>query len=84
MIHRQGLCLKLFNNMPKLTVQSTSIVSYYVVQYFKGQKVIAQWRWNVPNEQICGICQLPYESGCSICQAGGDSCPLCTLVGLSR
>jgi anaphase-promoting complex subunit 11 len=46
---------------------------------------VAQWKWDVGNnnddaadeeEDVCGICRVPYEACCPACKMPGDDCPL--------
>ncbi|KAI3635736.1 hypothetical protein MIR68_006374 [Amoeboaphelidium protococcarum] len=45
----------------------------------KNWNAVAKWKWDVPNEDICGICRSPYDSACPQCRFPGDDCPL--IVG---
>lgn len=38
---------------------------------------VAAWRWDMPDDDVCGICRNPYDSTCSKCKFPGDECPLC-------
>ena len=40
---------------------------------------VAAWRWDMPDDDVCGICRNPYDSTCSKCKFPGDECPLCKL-----
>ncbi|TFY59303.1 hypothetical protein EVG20_g7839 [Dentipellis fragilis] len=50
----------------------------------KHWHAIAQWQWDTgkPEEQgdaeedVCGICRVPYEGCCPSCKVPGDDCPL--------
>ena len=37
---------------------------------------VAIWKWNVPDEDVCGICRNPFEACCPECKVPGDDCPL--------
>ncbi|KAH9868506.1 hypothetical protein J1614_007578 [Plenodomus biglobosus] len=37
---------------------------------------VAAWRWDLPEDDVCGICRNPYDSTCSKCKFPGDECPL--------
>jgi hypothetical protein len=39
---------------------------------------VAAWRWDMPDDDVCGICRNPYDSTCSKCKFPGDECPLRT------
>jgi len=36
---------------------------------------VGVWKWNVQNEEVCGICRMSYESCCPDCKFPGDDCP---------
>lgn len=38
---------------------------------------IATWRWDVPEEDVCGICQIHYDGTCPSCKYPGDDCSVC-------
>lgn len=46
---------------------------------------IARWRWDTGAEtednedDVCGICRVPYEGCCPSCKMPGDDCPLSEL-----
>ncbi|KAH7563276.1 Anaphasehypothetical proteinpromoting complex subunit 11 [Bipolaris maydis] len=37
---------------------------------------VAAWHWDMPDDDVCGICRNPYDSTCSKCKFPGDECPL--------
>jgi anaphase-promoting complex subunit 11 len=37
---------------------------------------VAAWRWDMPEDDVCGICRNPYDSTCSQCRYPGEECPL--------
>jgi anaphase-promoting complex subunit 11 len=43
----------------------------------KEWNAVAAWRWDMPDDDVCGICRNPYDSTCSKCKFPGDECPLC-------
>ena len=43
----------------------------------KSWNAVAAWRWDMPEDDMCGICRNPYDSTCSKCKYPGDECPLC-------
>lgn len=45
----------------------------------KSWNAVAAWRWDMPEDDMCGICRNPYDSTCSKCRFPGDECPLCKL-----
>ena len=50
----------------------------------KQWHAIAQWQWDTgkmdengdPEEDVCGICRVPFEGCCPTCKVPGDDCPL--------
>lgn len=38
---------------------------------------VAIWKWNVKDD-ICGICQEPFDACAPNCKFPGDECPPCT------
>ncbi|ODQ57156.1 hypothetical protein WICANDRAFT_36554 [Wickerhamomyces anomalus NRRL Y-366-8] len=46
----------------------------------KNWKGVAVWSWDVPNEEVCGICRVSFDATCSACKYPGDECPL--VVGV--
>ncbi|KAL1759030.1 anaphase-promoting complex subunit 11 RING-H2 finger-domain-containing protein, partial [Schizophyllum commune] len=45
----------------------------------KNWHAVAQWRWDIGNDDseddVCGICRVPYEGCCPACKMPGDDCP---------
>ncbi|CAJ0921542.1 10771_t:CDS:1, partial [Entrophospora sp. SA101] len=37
---------------------------------------VAYWRWDVSNEEVCGICRNLFDGCCPTCRIPGDDCPL--------
>lgn len=42
----------------------------------KQWNAVAAWRWDMPEDDMCGICRNPYDSTCTACKFPGDECPL--------
>jgi len=50
----------------------------------KRWHAIAQWQWDTgktddngdAEEDVCGICRIPFEGCCPTCKVPGDDCPL--------
>ena len=49
----------------------------------KEWHAVAAWRWQMPEDDVCGICRNPYDSTCSKCKFPGDDCPLRMLLSTS-
>ena len=58
----------------------------------KQWHAIAQWQWDTgktdengdPEEDVCGICRVPFEGCCPTCRVPGDDCPLSRSLVPSR
>ena len=37
---------------------------------------VATWKWNVKDEEACGICRMAFDGCCPDCKMPGDDCPL--------
>lgn len=37
---------------------------------------IYTWAWQVPDDELCGICRISFDGTCPNCLLPGDSCPL--------
>ena len=33
------------------------------------------WRWDIPEDEVCGICRVEFERCCPSCKTPGDDCP---------
>jgi hypothetical protein len=42
--------------------------------------VVAAWKWDVKDEENCGICRMAYDGCCPDCKVPGDDCPLGMIV----
>ena len=38
---------------------------------------VATWRWDLPEDDVCGICQNQFDGTCPTCRYPGDTCSLC-------
>lgn len=43
----------------------------------KEWNAVASWRWNMPEDEVCGICRVQFDGTCPTCKFPGDDCPLC-------
>jgi hypothetical protein len=41
---------------------------------------VAKWKWEVADEEVCGICRMPYEACCPGVKYPGDDCPPGKLI----
>ncbi|CCU82705.1 RING finger domain protein/Anaphase-promoting complex subunit 11 [Blumeria hordei DH14] len=37
---------------------------------------VATWRWDIPDDDVCGICQAHFDGTCPTCKYPGDDCEL--------
>jgi len=37
---------------------------------------VAAWRWDLPEDDACGICRVQYDGTCPKCKFPGDDCPI--------
>lgn len=37
---------------------------------------VAAWRWDMPSDDLCGICRVPFDGTCPKCKYPGDDCTL--------
>ena len=45
---------------------------------------VATWRWDIPDDDVCGICQIDFDGTCPTCKYPGDDCSLCMYYGIPR
>ena len=45
----------------------------------KKWHAVATWRWDMPEDEVCGICRVQFDGTCPTCKYPGDDCTL--LVG---
>ena len=37
---------------------------------------VATWKWDMPEDEVCGICRVQFDGTCPTCKYPGDDCPL--------
>ncbi|KAJ5605265.1 hypothetical protein N7510_010419 [Penicillium lagena] len=42
----------------------------------KEWNAIATWHWDMPEDDVCGICRVQFDSTCPTCKFPGDDCSL--------
>ncbi|KAI1759977.1 RING/U-box [Hypoxylon sp. FL1150] len=42
----------------------------------KQWDAVASWRWDLPEDDVCGICQVHFDGTCPTCKYPGDDCSL--------
>ncbi|PCG96066.1 Zinc finger, RING-type [Penicillium occitanis (nom. inval.)] len=45
----------------------------------KEWNAVASWRWDMPEDEVCGICRVQFDGTCPTCKFPGDDCSL--LIG---
>jgi hypothetical protein len=43
----------------------------------KEWNAVATWRWDMPEDDVCGICRVQFDGTCPTCKFPGDDCSLC-------
>lgn len=43
----------------------------------KEWNAVASWRWDMPEDEVCGICRVQFDGTCPTCKFPGDDCSLC-------
>ena len=41
---------------------------------------VATWRWDMPEDDVCGICRVQFDGTCPTCKYPGDHCTLCMFT----
>ena len=44
---------------------------------------VASWRWDMPEDDVCGICRVQFDGTCPTCKYPGDDCTLCVSSSVS-
>ncbi len=42
----------------------------------KEWNAVASWRWDMPEDDVCGICRVQFDGTCPTCKFPGDDCTL--------
>lgn len=50
----------------------------------KEWNTVATWQWDIPEDDVCGICQVHFDGTCPTCKYPGDDCSLCTRNASSQ
>ncbi|GAQ05508.1 hypothetical protein ALT_2829 [Aspergillus lentulus] len=45
----------------------------------KEWNAVATWRWDMPEDDVCGICRVQFDGTCPTCKFPGDDCSLCQI-----
>ena len=49
----------------------------------KEWNAVATWRWDMPEDDVCGICRVQFDGTCPTCKYPGDDCALCSFYRLA-
>lgn len=47
----------------------------------KKWNAVATWRWDIAEDDVCGICQVDFDGTCPTCKYPGDDCKLREFLG---
>lgn len=50
----------------------------------KEWNAVATWKWNTPDDEVCGICRVQFDGTCPVCKYPGDDCPLSKFAAMVR
>jgi anaphase-promoting complex subunit 11 len=50
----------------------------------KKWNAVATWRWDIPEDDVCGICQVDFDGTCPACKYPGDDCSLCEATSSDK
>jgi hypothetical protein len=53
------------------------IVTINMKVTIKEWNAVASWRWDMPEDEVCGICRVQFDGTCPTCKFPGDDCSLC-------
>ena len=42
----------------------------------KQWNAVATWKWDMPEDDVCGICRVQFDGTCPTCKYPGDDCAL--------
>ena len=67
--------------LPPRPVPGTTLELYAALHSMKVKiqkwHGVATWRWDLPEDDVCGICQNQFDGTCPTCKYPGDECSLC-------
>ena len=49
----------------------------------KEWNAVASWRWDMPEDDLCGICRVQFDATCPTCKYPGDECTI-GMIGRQR
>jgi hypothetical protein len=66
------LCLHTAQKPPVLYDTSVRNMKVKILSYH----AVAAWRWDMPEDDDCGICRVQFDGTCPKCKFPGDDCPI--------
>lgn len=57
-------------------LSSSSAVPNIMKVKIKKWHAVATWRWDMPEDEVCGICRVQFDGTCPTCKFPGDDCTL--------
>lgn len=60
-------------NENSVAIQSSSAMKVTIKEW----NAVATWRWDMPDDEVCGICRVQFDGTCPTCKFPGDDCSLC-------
>lgn len=60
-------------NENPVAIQSSSAMKVTIKEW----NAVATWRWDMPDDEVCGICRVQFDGTCPTCKFPGDDCSLC-------
>ncbi|RDK42497.1 hypothetical protein M752DRAFT_251638 [Aspergillus phoenicis ATCC 13157] len=59
-------------NENSVAIQSSSAMKVTIKEW----NAVATWRWDMPDDEVCGICRVQFDGTCPTCKFPGDDCSL--------
>ncbi|PMD24413.1 RING/U-box, partial [Hyaloscypha hepaticicola] len=73
-LQRSNFVLRPISRKSKLDVHAITNLKMKVK--IKKWNAVATWRWDIPDDDVCGICQVHFDGTCPTCKYPGDDCSL--------
>lgn len=66
-------------HLPTYCWFNSSDLSVTMKVTLKEWNAVATWHWDMPEDEVCGICRVQFDGTCPTCKFPGDDCALCEL-----
>ncbi|CAG8042187.1 unnamed protein product [Penicillium nalgiovense] len=64
-------------DFPSSLLQLGSPLSHSTMKVtIKEWNAVATWHWDIPEDEVCGICRVQFDGTCPTCKFPGDDCAL--------